>query len=200
MKPIKIEIKNLFARYMVGGLPIEEAMTLSEEERLIAMLDFIATRSEMFINELNHREANNKTGVMGLEATETLSSVLNIQRNAHNAKHTMAPMDFFELGRSMEAIKTSLVVIEGFTTLKRHTKGPSKGADESAKIRAKEKHELQIKIKALWTKHKKNDQDDTHSINLIATSIKRTPTNVKTHLDELGLRKIKRRKNKRKRA
>jgi hypothetical protein len=191
MKPIKIEIKNLYAGYKVGGLTLDEAMYLSDEDRLEKMITFILSRSEILIDELKQREANNNSGTMSAAATSTYRNVLIIKKNAQRVKNTMEPMAFFELGKSMEGIKTSLALMEGFVARKRHTKGASKGANQSAEIRAKEKRELQIEIKELWIKHKKSKKDDAHAINLIASSINRTTTNVRTHLDELDLRKIK---------
>lgn len=186
MKPIKIKIKNLFAGYMIGGLSTEEAMSLSEEERIQAMLAFILTRSEILLDELGQNELNNKTGVTGIEYTETYSSVLTIQRNAQKAQVTMAPLDFFELGKSMEGIKTSLAVIEGFTELRKRSDNGRANGKLSGETRAQSAKRTGDDIEKNW--HELKDEPERDRAAKIATRMGISDKTVRDHIRKRGLR------------
>jgi hypothetical protein len=172
---------------MIGGLSTEEAMLLSEEERIQAMLDFIATRSVILINELRLRESNNKTGVMDLKATETYSSVLTIQRNSQIAKETMTPMSFFELGKSMEGIKTSLALIEGFTELRKRSDNGKVNGKLAGEIRAKEAKNTGNEIERIW--HQLSNTPERERASKIATRMSISSKAVRDHIRERQLRK-----------
>lgn len=171
---------------MIGGLSTEEAMLLSEEERIQAMLAFILTRSEILLDELRQNESNNKTGITGIEYTETYSNVLTIQRNVQKAQITMAPLDFFELGKSMEGIKTSLAVIEGFIELRKRSDNGKKNGELSGKIRTEEAEKTGDKVESEW--HKLNKCPERNRATIIAS---RTGLSGKTVREHIRKRQLK---------
>jgi hypothetical protein len=148
MKPIKIEIKNIYAGYM----PVK----VNDKDSLEKMINFILSRSEILINEFTQREANNKSGIMSTEATSIQRNVLIIKQNAERVKNTMEPMAFFQLGRSMEKINTSLAVVEGFIELRKRSDNGKASGKLSAESRAKVSEEVGDEVEKLWHEFKKN--------------------------------------------
>jgi hypothetical protein len=193
MKPIKIEIKNLYDGYKVGGLTLNEAMYLSDEDRLEKMITFILSRSEILIDELKQREANNNSGTMSAAATSTYRNVLIIKKNAQRVKSTMEPMAFFELGKSMEGIKTSLAVIEGFTILKRHLTGPIEGGRKNAIRAEKDNKDIRDRIKKNWRRLEISEVPEIRRAKEIASIIGLTPDQIRNHLYAMGLKTKKKR-------
>ena len=192
MKPVKIQIKQLFKGYLSGGKSASELMYTSDEQRFEGMVEFILKRSEeilanttleSFTESVTTEKISEDYQFSGVRAYSTIFA---IKEKAEKVKHDMKPKDIFQLGISMEKLNSELLLAGGFLLLNKNLRGPSIGGARNAQNRIDEGEENAKKVEKYW--HQLIDTPEHNKITKIAEKSGLGRTTIADHLHDLGLK------------
>lgn len=187
MKPIKVRVRELFKGEGRAGLPPEQWMGMSEEDRLYARVEFIRERAGALAGMPYSDELNIPGNVWG-EFLNLEQLALQVLTDLDNGQPLRAAMASIDVGRQVEHIKTQLAIYAAADATFKLQKPRSAGGVARAEISKDEQAEKIEQVVAMWRDLGEAGRPERERAGIIATRKGWKVDTVRRWLRKAGLR------------